>query len=367
MTLVLKRPVIAVTGSSGKTTTKEMIASILKRRWKIYKSSENKNNRDHLTQHAKKINPSHRAIVLEYGMSAKGHLTRSCKIIQPNMAVITMIGTAHIGNVGGSLENLIRAKSEIILNMQQSGTLFLNADDVNSKRLITTKFKGKIIKIGINNDADYQALDVRYAEQGMLFGVKLDSNYHEFFIPILGTHNVYNALFAIAVTDRLGFSPEEISEGLKAYKRSGGRLRVYHLNSNVCLIDDTFNANPNSVKAAIDVLCQIGEENNIAVLGSMSELGRYSRKGHKDVGRYLADKNIAYLFTYGDGAELIGQEAIAHGFPAEKVIHTLNRRTLHQRLEKTINPGSTVLVKGSHNMMMNKTVKALKRKTYVPV
>jgi UDP-N-acetylmuramoyl-tripeptide--D-alanyl-D-alanine ligase len=360
---VLKRPVIAVTGSSGKTTTKEMIASILKRRWKIYKSAGNQNSRGNLIHHAKKINPSHRAIVLEYGMSAQGHLTRSCKIIQPNMAVITMIGTAHIGNLGGSLENLIRAKSEIILNMKQSGTLFLNADDVNSKRLKTAKFKGKIIKIGINNDADYQALDVRFTKQGMLFGVNLHSIYHEFFIPILGTHNVYNALFAIAVSDRLGFSPEEIGEGLKAYRRPVRRLRIYHPNSDVCLIDDTYNANPNSVKAAIDVLCKIGEENNIAVLGSMSELGRYSRIGHKEVGRYLADKNIAYLFTYGDGAKLIGQEAVSHGFPSEKVIHTMNRKALHQRLEKAINPGSTVLVKGSHNMMMNKTVTALKNKT----
>jgi UDP-N-acetylmuramoyl-tripeptide--D-alanyl-D-alanine ligase len=141
------------------------------------------------------------------------------------------------------------------------------------------------------------------------------------------------------------------------------RLRIYHPNSDVCLIDDTYNANPNSVKAAIDVLCKIGEENNIAVLGSMSELGRYSRIGHKEVGRYLADKNIAYLFTYGDGAKLIGQEAVSHGFPSEKVIHTMNRKALHQRLEKAINPGSTVLVKGSHNMMMNKTVTALKNKT----
>jgi UDP-N-acetylmuramoyl-tripeptide--D-alanyl-D-alanine ligase len=361
--LVLRKPVIAVTGSSGKTTTKEMIAAILQRRWKIFKSPENSNLSEHISQYAKQIHPSHRALVLEYGMFARGHLRRSCKIIQPNITVITMIGTAHIGNVGGTVEGLIRAKSEIILNMNQAGTLFLNADDVNSRRLNTRKFQEIIVKIGINNEADYQAFDVRSTQQGMNFGVKLLDTYHKFFIPILGTHNVYNALFAIAVSNRLGFSPKQIKEGLKNYRRLGGRLRVYRLENSVCLIDDTFNANPNSVKAAINVLTTISKDNNIIVLGSMSELGRYYKRGHQEVGRYLADKNITYLFTFGIGAKIIGEEAISHGFPSERVIHSIYRNTLHQRLKRTINPGSTVLVKGSHNMMMNKTVKFLKRRT----
>jgi UDP-N-acetylmuramoyl-tripeptide--D-alanyl-D-alanine ligase len=314
-------------------------------------------------QHAKQIGPSHRAVVLEYGMSARGHLRRSCKIIKPNMTIITMIGTAHIGNVGGTVEGLIRAKSEIILNMNQAGTLFLNADDVNSRRLNIRKFQGIFVTVGINNEADYQALDVRSTQQGMNFRVKLLGADHEFFIPILGTHNVYNALFAIAVSDRLGFSPEQIKKGLKTYRRPGGRLRVYRLENSVCLIDDTFNANPNSVKAAIDVLTQISKECNIAVLGSMSELGRFSKNGHKEVGRYLADKNITYLFTYGIGAKIIGKEAISNGFPSQRVLHSIYRNTLHQRLKRAINPGSTVLVKGSHNMMMNKTVKFLESGT----
>ena len=360
MTLVLKRPVIAIAGSSGKTTTKEMIASVLQKRWKIYKSPANQNNRAHLRQHAQRIKPFHRAVVLEYGMSARGHLSRSCKIIQPNMAVVTMIGTSHIGNVGGTIENLVKAKSEIILNMKQSGTLFLNNDDMNSRKLRKGKFKGKIVTVGITGDADYQAIDVRFAERGMVFVVKMNGIKQEFFIPIFGTHNVYNALFAIAVADQLGFGPEQIKAGLKTYKRPRGRLRVYRLKNNESLIDDTFNANPNSVKAALDVLCNISKEKNIAVLGSMSELGRYSRRGHKEVGRYLADKNISYLFTYGDGARLIGKEAISKGFPSEKVIHSVNRKSLHRQLKRTIDSGSTILVKGSHNMGMYKTVKFLK-------
>lgn len=359
-TLVLRRPVIAVTGSSGKTTTKEMIASILRTCWKIYKSAANRNNRQHMMQHAKQIRPYHRAVVLEYGMSYRGNLRRSCKIIQPNMTIITMIGTAHIGNVGGTVKGLIKAKSEIILNMKQTGTLLLNADDENSKSLSKENFNGTIVYAGINNEADYKALDVRFGKQGMFFAVNLAGIYHKFYIPILGEHNVYNALFAIAVADHLGFSPKQIKKGLKNYQKPGGRLRVYNLSKQVRLIDDTFNANPNSVKAAIDVVSKIGKGRNIAVLGSMSELGRYTKRGHKEVGKHLANKNITYLFTYGKAAKIIGKEAIANGFPSRKIKHSINRETLHKLLRGYINSRSTILVKGSHNMRMNKTVRFLK-------
>jgi UDP-N-acetylmuramoyl-tripeptide--D-alanyl-D-alanine ligase len=216
VTIVLKRPVIAVAGSSGKTTTKEMIASILKQKWLIYKSPGNKNNRKEIRGHVKRIEPRHRAIVLEFGMSARGHLTRSCQIIKPNMAIITMVGTSHIGNLGGSLSNLIRAKSELIKHMQQSGTLFLNADDKNSEQLLSKNFLGRIIKVGIHNQADYRATHVAYSKGGMTFRVELGGNARNFFIPIYGKHNVYNALFAIAVAHTLGFSPEKIKAGLEA-------------------------------------------------------------------------------------------------------------------------------------------------------
>ncbi|MEN6328380.1 MAG: UDP-N-acetylmuramoyl-tripeptide--D-alanyl-D-alanine ligase [Syntrophomonas sp.] len=359
-TLVLGRPVIAIAGSSGKTTTKEMIASILRTRWKVYKSGANTNDRIHLTKHAKKIRPYHRAVVLEYGMSARGNLRRSCTIIQPNMAVVTMVGTAHIGNFGGNAERLIKAKSEIILNMKQSGTLFLNNDDINSQRLDNGNFQGMVVTVAINNEADYKAIDVRFSKKGMIFAAKLADTYQQFYISVLGEHNVYNALFAIAVADRLGFTPDKIRKGLKKYKRPKRRLMVYHLKKKVRLLDDTYNANPNSVKAAIDVLDKIGTGSNIAVLGNMSELGSYSKRGHKDVGRYLANKKKTYLFTFGNKARIIGKEAIANGFPSRRVKHSVNRKTLHKRLKRYIKYGSTVLVKGSHNMRMNKTVKFLK-------
>jgi UDP-N-acetylmuramoyl-tripeptide--D-alanyl-D-alanine ligase len=249
-TLALIRPVIAVAGSSGKTTTKEMLAAILRKRWRVFKSIANRNNRAHMIEYSKQIRPYHKAMVLEFGMSRRGDLHRSCQIIRPNIGIITMVGTAHIGNVGGTVAGLIRAKSELILNMKQTGMLFLNADDLNSKRLNTDSFKGKIVTVGINNTAVYQAIDVNYTENGMSFRVKLGETYHYIYLSIYGKHNVYNALLAIAVSHSLGFSPHEIKEGLRTFKKLGRRLIVYHLKRGVRLIDDTFNANPNSVKAA---------------------------------------------------------------------------------------------------------------------
>ena len=196
----------------------------------------------------------------------------------------------------------------------------------------------------------------------MTFQVELNGQGHGFFIPIYGDHNVYNALFAIAVAHHLGFFPDEIKAGLRAYQRPPHRLRVYKLKRNIKLIDDTFNANPNSVKAALDVLTTVSKKNNVAVLGSMGELGRYSHQGQTTVGKYAASKsNLNQIYTYGKGARQIARAAVKAGFPKNNIIHSVKRKTLHQHLKKELQPGSTVLVKGSNMMGMYKTFKYLKQ------
>lgn len=363
MALVLRRPVIAVTGSSGKTTSKEMIASILSKRWRVFKSPGNRNNRKSIRQYARQIRRQDQVVVLEYGMSALGHLRNSCRIIQPNIGVITMIGTAHIGNVGGSVKGIIRAKSELIANMKQTGTLFLNGDDPHSKFLQTARFKGRIITVGIDNEADYRASDYYYNGEGMVFFTKLDGMTYNFFIPIFGRHNVYNALFALAVAHHLGCTYDEIVSGLREFEHPARRLQLYLMDNNLRIIDDTFNANPDAAKAAIDVLTHIGGGENVAVLATMAELGPYSQKGHADVGAYVASQNLAHLFTYGREAKIIGQAAIDNGVPAEKVTQVEKRSILHRHLQEFVKPGTTVLIKGSHSMNMNKTVQFLQQIT----
>lgn len=360
-TLILNRPVIAVAGSSGKTTTKEMIASILSRRWLIFKSAGNHNNRHATARHMKMIRPAHRAVVLEFGMSYSGHLTKHCRMIKPNMAVVTMVGNAHIGNFGGSLDRLIRAKSEIISHMQPSGTLFLNADDANSRQMHTAGFKGKIVKVSLNGHGDYNANRIHYTRTGMSFSCMVDGVEHVFRIPVYGRHNVYNALFAIAVARQLGFSPEDIRRGLKNYRNPGRRLMVYRPGQGVKVIDDTFNANPLAVKAAIDVLSHAGGGRNIAVLGSMLELGRQSPEGHRQVGRYVARRRVDYLYTFGQKAKQISDAAVASGFSGSRARHFVSREALHRELIGKIGPRTTVLIKGSNEMRMIETVRFLRR------
>jgi len=350
-----------VAGSSGKTTTKEMIASILRTRWKVYKSKYNQNNRSATRRHVKRIRPYHRAAVLEFGMSRSGHLRQQCRIIQPNMAVITMIGSAHIGNVGSSLSRLIKAKAQLAQNMKRTGTLFLNADDQNSRRMKLAPFRGVVKTVSIKGHGNYTAHDIRYVKGGMTFVACIKGVEHSFFIPVYGVHNVYNALFAIAVADRLGFGAEEIKRGLQRYSKPSRRLAVYRSRNGVRIIDDTYNANPHSVKAAIDVLSHLPGRPKILVLGKMSELGRYSRQGHQEVGEYLADKDIDHLFTYSKPASVIKTSAIRSGFPSQKAYHAQSRPLLHRRIRTLIRPGAIILVKGSNDARMNRTVRYLRK------
>lgn len=353
--------VIAITGSAGKTTTKEMIASILKSRWKILKSPYNYNFHNHNRHILKKLDSSHRAAVLEFGMSKHGHIRKHCLVIRPNIAVVTNVGTAHIGNFGGDVKELACAKSELIQYMKPNGILLLNADDKNSSLMPMHGFKGKIIRVGINNpQADYSAYDIHYGKGGMVFKCRLHNHEHSFFIPIYGTHNVYNALFAIAIADHLKFNPDRIKTGLRTYFRIGGRLRIYMAGKGVRIIDDSYSANPHATKEALKVLHHIGGKNKIAVLGTMKCMGNYSGIAHKSVGQFLSGQDVQQLFTYGKDADLIREGAIETGFPAENARHFTNQKSLIRSVAEAIKPGTTVLVKGSNEMGMGKVVRRLR-------
>jgi len=360
-TLKLSRPVIAITGSAGKTTTKEMIASILRRRWTIFKTKANRNFVSHTRTYAKQIKPRHRAVVLEYGMLREGHIKRHCLYIQPNIAVITNVGTAHLGNLGGSIRRVAGAKSELIRYMHPRGRLFLNADDANSRLLSKLRFQRKCYTIGIKKPADYRAYGIRQTPSGMHFQCKLKGKLHQFFIPALGVHNVYNALFAIAVSRKLGLPYATIKAGLRNYAKPQRRLTTYRFTGGFRILDDSYSANPHAMKAAVDVLARMGKGRKIAVLGSMLEMGIYRQRGHRGVGRYLAKKGVDYLFTYGHSARQIGVGAIQAGFPRSRVIHCATKQELHRKLRQYVRPQTCILVKASHKLKMNETVGALRR------
>lgn len=356
-----QRPVIAVTGSAGKTTTKEMIAAVLKRRWKIFKSPSNHNAPSATRRHARLLRPFHRAVVVEYGMQFYGNIKRHCQYLQPSIGVITNVGRAHVGNFGGRVSGVAKAKSELIRYMKPSGTLLLNADDPSSALLHTKGFKGKIITVGIRNKADLNATHVHYKNGGMSFNVELDGAQHSFYIPILGEHNIYNALFAVAIAHGLGISTQQIQVGLKTFVRSKSRLVVHRLGRNVKVIDDAYSSNPDATKAAIDVLSTIGTHTRIAVLGSMLELGKHTSKGHQEVGRYAAAKNVSHLYTLGGTAKQIAVGARGAGFPANRIKSFASKQQLQKALLRKLEPGTTILIKGSNRLRMSSVAKYLKR------
>ncbi|WP_223829493.1 UDP-N-acetylmuramoyl-tripeptide--D-alanyl-D-alanine ligase [Paenibacillus arenilitoris] len=354
-------PVIAVTGSAGKTTTKEMIAAVLGRRWKVFKSPHNQNGPNFTRKYVRQLRTYHRAVVVEYGMQFYGVIRRHCLYLQPAIGVITNVGRAHVGNFGGRVEGVAKAKSELIRYMKPTGTLLLNADDPHSRLLRTKGFKGRIIRVGIRNKADYQAFGVRFGANGMRFKVKLDGKLHPFSIPAYGEHNVCNALFAIAIAHGMGFTPRQMQDGLRSYARPNRRLRVARLSGGVTVIDDTFSSNPDAVKAALDVLARLGSGGKIAVLGTMLELGKHSSKGHLEAGKYAAGKSVRLLYTLGGPAKQIAAGARNAGLAASRIKSFADKSQLGRALLRTVKPGDTVLVKGSHGLGMGSIVAYLKR------
>lgn len=364
-TLILDKPVIAVTGSAGKTTTKDMIYAILTQRMPTYKSMYNKNFLGNTRAHSKSIRDEHKAVVLEYGIYRSGHIRQHCNIIQPSMGVITNIGTAHIGNFGGDARQLALAKSELIRHMKSTGTIFLNWDcpysrDFNQQPYLGS-FTGKIVTFAKEREADYQAARMKVDGNGFRFECSLNGKKESFFVPLLGEHNLYNALAAIAVTHTLGIPVDDIRRGLSQFRAQRKRLTSYRLGNNIQVLDDTFSSNPDAAKAAIDVLSQVEHTTKIAVLASMLEMGRYDVKGHEDVGQYLSQKNVDFLYTLGSSARHIARAAIRSGFPANRVRHCLSKAGLHRRLARLMKPDTAFLVKGSHRLKMGETVEFLCR------
>ncbi|MDQ0215843.1 UDP-N-acetylmuramoyl-tripeptide--D-alanyl-D-alanine ligase [Oikeobacillus pervagus] len=351
-------PIIAVTGSAGKTTTKAFLASILSKKWNTFESKDYWNTTEHTKKHAAEINAKHEAIVLEYGMAYPGVILEHCSIIQPNISIVTNVGLAHVGNFDGDIKQVAKAKSELIHGMNQEGLLVLNNDDPNSTYLEIDTFKGKILTVGIHSDAHYKGYDVQYEDNGMCFKIKLQGQEMTMFIPILGEHHVYNALNAIAVADQLGVSPMEIKAGL-LFKKPPRRLTLYHCRDNITVIDDTVHSHPQGVHAAIDVLTNIGKNRKIAIIGQMRELGDLREEEYRKVGDYVCEAKLDVLITYGFRTDEIGDHAKKKGFPPESVYHFTNKDLLHETLTKIIQEGDTILIKGASKTNMFETVKFL--------
>lgn len=358
----LKPKVIGVTGSTGKTTTKELIASVLSQKYGVLKTAGNFNNEIGLPLTILNLNKDHQIAVLEMGMSGLGEIKRLAQIAPPDIAIITNIGLTHLEKLG-SIEGIVQAKGELLEALNQEGLAILNGDDPQTKKLIA-KAKSSLCLVGEKDKTvDLRAFNIQSAgEQGVKFALEQNGESFDLFVPIPGKHNVINSLFAVAVGLSLGLSLEEIATGLAQAKTERMRLNILENRMGVKFINDAYNANPTSVQAALDVLVEIQGKRKFAVLGDMLELGTLAEFAHREVGRSVVEKGIDYLFTLGQLGKFIGEEALKMGASPETVYCFSTIEELADQLKKHLSFGDLVLVKGSRGMGMEKIILYLENK-----
>ena len=278
-------PVIAVTGSNGKTSTKDMIAAVLSTQRNILKTEANFNNEIGLSQTLLKIGPEHEAVVVEMGMRGLGEIAGLAATALPTVGVVTNVGETHLERLG-SVENIAAAKAELVEALPAEGIAVLNGDDVHVLAM-RQKTNARVVTYGTGPDLDVQAINLQYSAQGVAFDCRTKQATVTITLPVPGIHNVYNALAAIAVAMELGIDPAAVACGLASFEPGKMRLSIREFGG-VTVIDDTYNASPLSMAAAIDVLATVAKGRKLAAIGDMLELGAAAQAAHEKVGRQLA-------------------------------------------------------------------------------
>ncbi len=294
-------PVVAITGSVGKTTTKEMIASVLSVKYNVLKTAGNLNSEIGAPVTVLGLNSAHEIAVIEMGMDHLGQIDSISKIVKPDTAVISNIGVAHIEYLK-TRENILKAKTEVFANMPEDGVAILNADD---DMLVTITNPIEKVWYGYSETADIKAIDsvVDYTEGVVKAEVLIDGNLYELRIPGLSKHLVYAALTGIAVGLRYNMTIEEIIKGVESYKGFKMRMDVKKVGDNILLIDDTYNANPVSMKSLIDTVAASNRECKTIIMGDMYELGDETLNGHKSCIEYAIEKGITHVIVIGEHME----------------------------------------------------------------
>ena len=333
-------PVVAVTGSVGKTSTKNLIADVLSKKYHVLKTSGNLNTKIGLSLTILNYHDEE-CIVLEMGMNQFGEIRALTNIAKPTIAVITNIGTSHIGNLG-SRENILKAKLEILEGL--SGPILVNYDNDLLYEWANQEKNREIITFGINSSALYQASNLKYSKKGSSFVI--DKNRFE--IPILGKAFVYNALAAYIIGKLLHVEEENIHWAFNELKPEKHRMEIKNLGE-VTVIDDTYNASYDSVLVALEVLSKF-DGRKIAVLGDIFELGDYSVEIHQKIGHLIKKNRVDLLIAVGKMAKYIHEEAIHDGLSKSMSYHFESNEEALKLLNSIIQKGDVLLVKASHGM-----------------
>ncbi|MFJ7973982.1 UDP-N-acetylmuramoyl-tripeptide--D-alanyl-D-alanine ligase [Psychrobacillus sp. NPDC096389] len=338
-------PVVAITGTCGKTTTKEMIKHILSKDWNIQASVSSKNEPRQSLPYLMGIDEKTKAAVFELGLGNIGNIKHQCNIYQPTIGIITNIGVHHLDGCG-NLEGYIKAKSEIVEGIKKDGILILNADDSNTKKVPLHSFKGKILYFGVSEKSHFRASNIRFINRGMKFQIHFSNQTYDAFIPGYGEHQVYNALAAIAAVNEMGMDVKEAISRIATYKNMTRHLEFSNGIGESTIIDDTWTNNPTSVEAALKVLDSIGQGKKIIlVLGDIKRLGNFEKKYHREIGSLVAKRNIHTLITIGSKAEEIAKQAMEEGI--EATVHVFPNVTgVIDVLKPILDRNTILLIKG---------------------
>lgn len=347
---------ICITGSNGKTTTKEIIAHILSQEFPLLKTSGNYNNEIGIPLTLLGLNKSHKLLVAEMGMRGLGEIKTLTNFIPPDFAVITNIGEAHIGLLG-SKDNIFKAKSELLQSLDKDGKAIINRDDPYFFKMLEIVKDKKVYTFGIENRSDIMARNIRMvSDKGIRFTLEVQNDKsREIYFPLLGRYNIYNALAAVAVAFALGIELDLIERGLSSFKPLDLHMQLSNFYNDIKILNDSYNASPLSVKSALETLAEVAQNNRkIAILGDMLELGERTDFYHREIGKEVAKLSIDILITVGQGGKIIAQSSKEEGMAEERVFSFEKNEKLNltKKLLNLIKPGNFVLLKGSREMKM---------------
>lgn len=351
-------PVVGITGSVGKTSTKDIIANVVSQKYSTLKTQGNNNNNIGLPFTIFNLE-DHQAAVIEMGMNHLGEISKLTKIAKPTISVITNIGTSHIGNLG-SRENILKAKLEILEGMNKKVLVINNDNDLLHNLYIENKDKDiDIYTYGIDNESEVIAEDVVLNENNSKFICNLNGKKFEINVPVGGIHFVYNALCAVTVGSLLGLSIEQIKNGIQTFELTKKRMDITKLKNGVTIINDSYNASFESIKASLKYLSGLKCNRKIAVLGDIFELGEFSKELHEKVGKEVAKNHIDILICSGENSKYIVDSAKNFGMSNDKIFYFESKDDIEMFIKKIWISGDSILFKASNGMKFFKIVESL--------
>ncbi len=351
--------VVGITGSNGKTTTKEMVAACLQTTFRVLKTTGNLNNLIGLPLTLLSLTEKERMVVLEMGMNVPGEVRRLTEIAEPDVGLITNIQEVHLEGMG-SLERLAGEKGEIFRKMRQDGAIVVNRDD-GRVVMLASEFPGQKITYGVEGPADLTATNIRLHPEGTSFTLISEGEPVDVLLPVLGKHFVLDALAALAVSTLFGVDEKKAKEALEQFKPYAMRMEVCSLSGGRTLINDAYNANPKAMELALETLVELkGTGRAIAVVGDMLELGNFSEEAHLRLGKKIGELSIDFLVALGQYASKVVESAVRHGLDPRRARPVATHSEALAVLNQIARSGDWILVKGSRGMAMERIAESLK-------